>query len=156
MLMKKLACMIHSVRFTAVLDTNVVYPVIIRDLLSLFCQILKYSNFLTKRLSGGCFDNDLVRSIYIEILSADLGVGGNRMTVNANGDKHASERELQALYTVFHDGVPNVSMPGERVHEYFVDRIEGAYDKVGRMKNLHAIPEVKAQLQWAFEFLKNH
>ena len=29
MLTKKQACMIHSVRFTVVLDTNVVYPVII-------------------------------------------------------------------------------------------------------------------------------
>ena len=34
--MKKQVYMIHSVRFTAVLDTNVVYPVIIRDILLWF------------------------------------------------------------------------------------------------------------------------
>lgn len=36
MRMKKQVYMIHSVRFTAVLDTNVVYPVIIRDILLWF------------------------------------------------------------------------------------------------------------------------
>jgi hypothetical protein len=36
MLMKKEVYMIHSVRLTAVLDTNVLYPVIIRDILLWF------------------------------------------------------------------------------------------------------------------------
>jgi hypothetical protein len=35
--------MIHSVRFTAVLDTNVIYPVLIRDILLWFAQYDLYS-----------------------------------------------------------------------------------------------------------------
>jgi hypothetical protein len=35
--------MIHSVRFTAVLDTNVIYPVIIRDLLFWFAHYDMYT-----------------------------------------------------------------------------------------------------------------
>ena len=35
--------MIHSVRFTAVLDTNVVYPVIIRDILFWFAYYDLYT-----------------------------------------------------------------------------------------------------------------
>jgi predicted nucleic acid-binding protein len=44
--------MIHSVRFTAVLDTNVVYPVIIRDLLFWFA----YYDLYTPKWSKHIFD----------------------------------------------------------------------------------------------------
>lgn len=44
--------MIHSVRFTAVLDTNVVYPVIIRDLLFWFA----YYDLYTPKWSDHIFD----------------------------------------------------------------------------------------------------
>src|SRR5690554_989125 len=44
--------MIHSVRFTAVLDTNVIYPVIIRDLLFWFAQYDMY----TPKWSSHIFD----------------------------------------------------------------------------------------------------
>ena len=52
MLTKKAGCMIHSVRFTAVLDTNVVYPVIIRDLLLWFA----YYELYTPKWSRHIFD----------------------------------------------------------------------------------------------------
>src|SRR5690606_15007581 len=41
--MKILGSMIHSVRFTAVLDTNVIYPVISRDLLLWFAHYELYT-----------------------------------------------------------------------------------------------------------------
>lgn len=44
--------MIHSVRFTAVLDTNVVYPVIIRDILFWFA----YYDLYTPKWSEDIFD----------------------------------------------------------------------------------------------------
>jgi predicted nucleic acid-binding protein len=44
--------MIHSVRFTAVLDTNVVYPVIIRDILFWFA----YCDLYTPKWSQHIFD----------------------------------------------------------------------------------------------------
>ncbi|WP_222867841.1 hypothetical protein [Sphingobacterium phlebotomi] len=44
--------MIHSVRFTAVLDTNVIYPVIIRDLLLWFAHYDLY----TPKWSANIFD----------------------------------------------------------------------------------------------------
>ena len=44
--------MIHSVRFTAVLDTNVVYPVIIRDILLWF----GYYDLYTPKWSEHIFD----------------------------------------------------------------------------------------------------
>ena len=44
--------MIHSVRFTAVLDTNVVYPVIIRDLLFWFA----FYDMYTPKWSKHIFD----------------------------------------------------------------------------------------------------
>ena len=44
--------MIHSVRFTAVLDTNVIYPVIIRDLLLWFA----YYDLYTPKWSNHIFD----------------------------------------------------------------------------------------------------
>lgn len=44
--------MIHSVRFTAVLDTNVIYPVIVRDLLFWFAHHEMY----TPRWSAHIFD----------------------------------------------------------------------------------------------------
>jgi predicted nucleic acid-binding protein len=44
--------MIHSVRFTAVLDTNVVYPVIIRDILFWFA----YYDLYTAKWSEHIFD----------------------------------------------------------------------------------------------------
>lgn len=44
--------MIHSVRFTAVLDTNVIYPVIIRDLLFWFA----YYDMYTPKWSKHIFD----------------------------------------------------------------------------------------------------
>ncbi len=34
--MKQRGCMIHSIHFTCVLDTNVIYPIEIRDLLFWF------------------------------------------------------------------------------------------------------------------------
>lgn len=52
MLTKKLDCMIHSVRFTAVLDTNVVFPIIIRDLLFWFA----YYDLYTPKWSEHIFD----------------------------------------------------------------------------------------------------
>src|SRR5215467_13051973 len=50
--MKKQDCMIHSVRFIAVLDTNVIYPVIIRDLLFWFAHYDLY----TPKWSNHIFD----------------------------------------------------------------------------------------------------
>jgi hypothetical protein len=44
--------MIHSVRFTAVLDTNVVYPVIIRDILFWFA----FYDLYTPKWSEQIFD----------------------------------------------------------------------------------------------------
>jgi hypothetical protein len=44
--------MIHSVRFTCVLDTNVVYPVIIRDILFWFA----YHDLYTPKWSEHIFD----------------------------------------------------------------------------------------------------
>ena len=44
--------MIHSVRFTAILDTNVIYPVIIRDLLFWFAHYEMY----TPKWSNHIFD----------------------------------------------------------------------------------------------------
>jgi hypothetical protein len=44
--------MIHSVRFTVVLDTNVVYPVIIRDILFWFA----YYDLYTPKWSEHIFD----------------------------------------------------------------------------------------------------
>ncbi len=44
--------MIHSVRFTAILDTNVIYPVIIRDLLLWFA----YYDLYTPKWSNHIFD----------------------------------------------------------------------------------------------------
>jgi hypothetical protein len=52
MQMKILGFMIHSVRFTAVLDTNVIYPVIIRDLLFWFA----YYDMYTPKWSNHIFD----------------------------------------------------------------------------------------------------
>lgn len=52
MRMKKTVCMIHSVRFTVVLDTNVVYPVIIRDILFWFA----YYELYTPKWSEHIFD----------------------------------------------------------------------------------------------------
>lgn len=43
MLTRRTDFMIHSVRFTAVLDTNVIYPVIIRDLLFWFAHYELYT-----------------------------------------------------------------------------------------------------------------
>ena len=44
--------MIHSVRFTAVLDTNVIFPVVIRDLLFWFAHYELY----TPKWSNHIFD----------------------------------------------------------------------------------------------------
>lgn len=52
MLTKKLVFMIHSVRFTAVLDTNVIYPVISRDILFWFA----YYDLYTPKWSENIFD----------------------------------------------------------------------------------------------------
>ncbi len=52
MLTKKQVCIIHSVRFTAVLDTNVIYPVIIRYLLFWFA----YYELYTPKWSEHIFD----------------------------------------------------------------------------------------------------
>ena len=41
--MKNLGCMIHSVKFTCVLDTNVIYPVEVRDLLFWFAHYELYT-----------------------------------------------------------------------------------------------------------------
>lgn len=48
--MKKRDCMIHSVRFTAVLDTNVIYPVISRDLLFWFAHYDLYTPKWSKHI----------------------------------------------------------------------------------------------------------
>ncbi len=50
--MKKPVCMIHSVRFKAVLDTNVVFPIVIRDLLFW----LAYYELYTPKWSAHIFD----------------------------------------------------------------------------------------------------
>lgn len=50
--MKKLVYMIHSVRFKAVLDTNVIFPVVIRDLLFWFAHYELY----TPKWSAHIFD----------------------------------------------------------------------------------------------------
>ncbi len=52
MQMKKPVCMIHSVRFKAVLDTNVVFPIVIRDLLFW----LAYYELYTPKWSAHIFD----------------------------------------------------------------------------------------------------
>jgi hypothetical protein len=50
--MKKLDYMIHSVRFKVVLDTNVIYPIIIRDLLFWFAHY----DLFTPKWSEHIFD----------------------------------------------------------------------------------------------------
>lgn len=50
--MKKTGCMIHSTRFTAVLDTNVVFPIEIRDLLFWFA----FHELFTPKWSKHIFD----------------------------------------------------------------------------------------------------
>ena len=50
--MKKLDCMIHSVRFTCVLDANVIYPLWIRDLLLWFA----HHDLYTPKWSQHIFD----------------------------------------------------------------------------------------------------
>ncbi len=50
--MKNLDCMIHSVRFKCVLDTNVIYPIEIRDLLFWFA----YYDLYTPKWSKHIFD----------------------------------------------------------------------------------------------------
>jgi len=50
--MKNLAYMIHSVRFTCVLDTNVIYPITIRDVLFWFA----YYDLYTPKWSQHIFD----------------------------------------------------------------------------------------------------
>ena len=50
MLTKNQGCMIHSVRFTVVLDTNVIYPVIIRDLLFWFAHYEMYTPKWSKHI----------------------------------------------------------------------------------------------------------
>lgn len=52
MQMKKQGFMIHSVRFIALLDTNVIYPIISRDLLFWFA----YYDLYTPRWSNNIFD----------------------------------------------------------------------------------------------------
>jgi predicted nucleic acid-binding protein len=47
---KKQDCMIHSVRYKAVLDTNVIYPIIIRDLLFWFAHYDLYSPKWSKHI----------------------------------------------------------------------------------------------------------
>lgn len=49
---KKRDCMIHSIRYTAVLDANVIYPVIIRDVLFWFA----YYDLFTPKWSDNIFD----------------------------------------------------------------------------------------------------
>lgn len=44
--------MIHSVRFTAILDTNVIYPIIIRDLLFWFAHYELYTPKWSKQIFG--------------------------------------------------------------------------------------------------------
>jgi predicted nucleic acid-binding protein len=50
--MKKLDCMIHSVRFTCILDANVIYPLWIRDLLLWFA----HHDLYTPKWSQHLFD----------------------------------------------------------------------------------------------------
>lgn len=50
--MKKAVCMIHSVRFKAVLDTNVIFPIVIRDLLFW----LAYYELYTPKWSAHIFE----------------------------------------------------------------------------------------------------
>jgi hypothetical protein len=51
-LIKNWAFMIHSIRFTCVLDTNVIYPIEIRDLLFWFV----YFDLYTPKWSAHIFD----------------------------------------------------------------------------------------------------
>ena len=48
--------MIHSVRFTVVLDTNVIYPVIIRDLLFWFAHYDLYTPKWSKHIFDEWYD----------------------------------------------------------------------------------------------------
>lgn len=65
--------MIHSIRFTAVLDTNVIYPVIIRDqlLYMLFCKIIQsrstVSSFETRHGSGFAETYTVMAKYYTEL-----------------------------------------------------------------------------------------
>ena len=72
--MRKSVCMIHSVRFTAVLDTNVIYPLIIRDLLFWFAHYdlytPKWSNHIfdewkTVMLRKGITDDEVAKRVEI-------------------------------------------------------------------------------------------
>lgn len=49
-------CMIHSVKFTVVLDTNVIYPVIIRDMLFWFAHYDLYTPKWSKHIFDEWYD----------------------------------------------------------------------------------------------------
>ncbi len=66
MLMKIQGCMIHSVRFTAVLDTNVIYPVITRDLLFWFAHYEMYTPKWSKHIFDEWKDVMLRRGVSSE------------------------------------------------------------------------------------------
>lgn len=102
---------------------------------------------------------DLVQDIYIELYSAALGVGQTRMTVNATepqGDRHTSERYLQACYATYSESLPMIYTAGERINDGNYRRLEGAYNDIGNnRRSLMNNPEVKEQMKWAYIFLKN-
>ena len=49
-------CMIHSVKFTVVLDTNVIYPVIIRDIIFWFAHYDLYTPKWSKHIFDEWYD----------------------------------------------------------------------------------------------------
>jgi RHS repeat-associated protein len=105
--------------------------------------------------------NDLLQSVYTEFLATSYGFGDEgRMAYNPDMDVsdglRDAERHLQALFTVFHDGVAGISSNCDPINSYFIDTsIFNAYNKVAPQQSLHAIAEVMAQLRWALQLLNN-
>ena len=100
--------------------------------------------------------SDLVQDIYIELYAADLGLGHTSLTVNAmepGGEKHTTERYLEAYYTVFHDGVNDVYTAGGGINGYFKTKLEKLCISVSKSHYLQSIPRVKEQYDWGLKLL---
>lgn len=89
--------MIHSIRFTAVLDTNVIYPVIIRDILLWFAHYDLY----TPKWSAHIFDE------WREVMTRN-GVAEKEATKRAQ----APNRAFPDAFVHHYEGIiPNLTLP---------------------------------------------
>ena len=95
--MKRSDCMIHSVRFKAVLDTNVIYPVVIRDLLFWFAHYDLY----TPKWSNHIFDE------WTDVM-ARKGVSAEEIKKRVNAVNHAFP---DALVNNYQGLIKNLELP---------------------------------------------